>query len=80
MTTNSAARSRTSTTYRRSGLAGAIFGALFLKRFVTDTRALGAHRPVRMESQGASRPQRRGRSAGVARRPSLLMARYGVAR
>ena len=63
-----------------SGLAGAIFGALFLKRFVTATDALAAHRSVRLESEGASRPRGRCRGAGRARRVSLFVAtlRYGV--
>ena len=54
-----------------SGLAGAIFGALFLKRFVTATAALAAHRSVCLESEGASRaaasaPRRRRCAACIA--------------
>jgi leucyl aminopeptidase len=37
-----------------SGFAGAIFGALFLKRFVTES-PLAARGFVRLESQGAAR-------------------------
>ena len=63
-----------------SGLAGAIFGALFLKRFVTDTA-----RWVHIDLYAWNPKERPGRSVGAEAQAlrgvhRYLMARYGVAR
>ncbi len=63
-----------------SGLAGAIFGALFLKRFVTDS----AHW-VHIDLYAWNPKERPGRSVGAEAQAlrgvhRYLMARYGVAR
>ena len=63
-----------------SGFAGAIFGALFLKRFVTE-RPHWLHLDlVCLESEGAPGPRCRRRGAGGARRVLLFARalRYGV--
>ena len=62
-TMSSAARSPTSTTSPRRGLAGAIFGALFLKRFVTATPHWLHLDLYAWNPEGASRTRRRGRGA-----------------
>ena len=63
-----------------SGLAGAIFGALFLKRFVTATAHWLHLDSVRLESQGPARPRGRRRGPRRSRRVSLFVAtlRYAV--
>ena len=62
-----------------SGLAGAIFAALFLKRFVTATRALAAPGSVRLESQGAARAARSAPRRSRSRRCiAICCRRYGT--
>ena len=59
---------------RRIGASpGAIFGALFLKRFVTGGRALDAPRPLCLEFEGTPGPRSRRGGAGRARRVSLFV-------
>ena len=61
-----------------SGLAGAIFGALFLKRFVSAA-PLGAPRSVCLEPEGAARTRGRRRGAGAcAASTAILLQRYGT--
>ena len=64
-----------------SAFAGAIIGALFLRRFVTQTQRLAARRLVRLESEGSAGPPGgcRGRMP-CARCIALLTERYGSLR